>query len=306
MRSKMGTTVLGACALAVLGWLGSYESACAQTCAPVGDCGDLDQSGKVNVTDALKLLKNAVGQPQELVCECAGEGSATCDEDLAACNADLDACLALPTCGDGVVEGGEDCDVGDIGGEDCVSQGFEGGTLACAYCAFDTDGCYVTRFDGSGPTVIDLETGLEWEKKNASDNTVDYANVHDADNDYTWCVGEGLACNVESAPLDGTIATVFLAKLNGTSDGMCYLGHCDWRLPTREELQSIALAGEDCGGPPCVADAALLPMRPNYYWSSTSYVLDASIAWLIDFANGSSSASYKPLEAYVRAVRSGS
>jgi hypothetical protein len=239
------------------------------------------------------------------VCECAGEGSSTCDADLAECNADLDACLALPVCGNGVLEGDEDCDIGDLGGGDCQSEGFEGGTLGCAYCTYDTRGCYVTRFDASGPTVIDLKTGLEWEKKNAANMVADYANPHDADNDYTWCVGDGSACDVESSPLDGTIASDFLAKLNGTSDGMCYLGHCDWRLPTREELQGIALAPEDCAAAPCVAAAVLLPMRPNYYWSSTSYAFNAAIAWVTNFGDGMASASYKSTKSYVRAVRSG-
>src|SRR5262245_49938655 len=32
-------------------------------------------------------------------------------------------------CGNGVVEGNEDCDFGTLNGEDCISQGFAGGTL---------------------------------------------------------------------------------------------------------------------------------------------------------------------------------
>lgn len=38
---------------------------------------------------------------------------------------------SLPVCGNGVVEGDEVCDGEDLGGEDCVSQGYDGGTLAC-------------------------------------------------------------------------------------------------------------------------------------------------------------------------------
>ena len=45
-------------------------------------------------------------------------------------------------CGDGVAEGSEDCDMGDLAGEDCISQGFDAGTLDCAGdCTFDTSGC---------------------------------------------------------------------------------------------------------------------------------------------------------------------
>jgi len=44
---------------------------------------------------------------------------------------------------DGVaLEAGEDCDGADLGGQDCVSQGFDEGTLGCAAdCTFDTAGC---------------------------------------------------------------------------------------------------------------------------------------------------------------------
>jgi hypothetical protein len=276
--------------------------AVAQTCAPVAACGDLNEDGSVNTSDALNLLKKAVGGSPNIKCECSGSGDPTCDADLATCTADLAACEAQPVCGNGVIE---DCDAGDNGGATCVTEGFEGGTIGCSFCVFDTKGCYVTRFDASGPTIIDLQTGLEWEKKTGANGTVNYADPHDVDNDYTWCAGSGLTCNDAGAPLDGTIATDFLAKLNGTSDGMCYQNHCDWRLPTLEELQSIALAPADCAAAPCVADAVLLPMRPNYYWSSTSYLFNANIAWLVNFQDGMSSASYKPSKSYVRAVRSG-
>lgn len=48
-----------------------------------------------------------------------------------------------PNCGNGSIEVGEVCDGSNLGGQTCVSQGFSGGTLACASdCAsFDTSGC---------------------------------------------------------------------------------------------------------------------------------------------------------------------
>ena len=47
------------------------------------------------------------------------------------------------TCGDGVVEGGEDCEAGVPLADTCVSLGFVSGSLACdaAACAYDTSGC---------------------------------------------------------------------------------------------------------------------------------------------------------------------
>ena len=46
-------------------------------------------------------------------------------------------------CGNGTIEGNEQCDGGDLGGATCTSLGYSGGgTLACtAACVFDTSGC---------------------------------------------------------------------------------------------------------------------------------------------------------------------
>ena len=45
-------------------------------------------------------------------------------------------------CGNGVREGGEQCDGADLGGQTCQSQGFSGGTLSCTgSCTFNTSAC---------------------------------------------------------------------------------------------------------------------------------------------------------------------
>ncbi|HWB76402.1 MAG TPA: hypothetical protein VG755_15640, partial [Nannocystaceae bacterium] len=47
-----------------------------------------------------------------------------------------------PVCGDDVADRGEECDGTDLGGADCASQGFDGGTLTCAAdCTLDTSAC---------------------------------------------------------------------------------------------------------------------------------------------------------------------
>ncbi|MFC1800811.1 hypothetical protein ACFLYT_02015 [Nanoarchaeota archaeon] len=53
------------------------------------------------------------------------------------------------TCGDAIVDPGEDCEGNDLNGETCVSQGYASGILACtAGCDFDTSGCVA---GGGGP-----------------------------------------------------------------------------------------------------------------------------------------------------------
>ncbi len=91
----------------------------------------------------------------------------TCDDDLDTCETDLGTCESGAACGNGTVDSGEDCEAGNLAGETCASQGFAGGTLACAAgCHFDTSGCYATRFvDNGDGTVTDHQTGLTWEQK---------------------------------------------------------------------------------------------------------------------------------------------
>lgn len=46
------------------------------------------------------------------------------------------------TCGNGSVEGGEQCDGSDLAGQNCVGRGFDSGTLQCNnLCQFDTSNC---------------------------------------------------------------------------------------------------------------------------------------------------------------------
>lgn len=50
------------------------------------------------------------------------------------------------TCGNGVVEDSEQCDAGNVDGEDCLTLGFLGGDLSCdGGCRFDTGQCISNR-----------------------------------------------------------------------------------------------------------------------------------------------------------------
>jgi hypothetical protein len=60
----------------------------------------------------------------------------------AGCSLDLSGCVTT-SCGDGVLQGGEQCDGTLLGGKTCADlPGFNGGTLVCkADCTYDTSGC---------------------------------------------------------------------------------------------------------------------------------------------------------------------
>jgi len=84
--------------------------------------------------DTLGCLEWADGED----CSAGGE---SCDD-----SAEPAVCVMGAGCGNDLIEGTEVCDGTDLGVQDCVSQGFASGTLACAdTCdAFDTAGCVLS------------------------------------------------------------------------------------------------------------------------------------------------------------------
>jgi hypothetical protein len=150
--------------------------------------------------------------------------------------------------------------------------------------------------DNGDGTVTDVETGLMWEKKD------DFGGIHDKDNFYTWSA-------TGTAP-DGTAFTTFLGTLNngtsadGTANSGCFAGHCDWRLPTSAELQTILLAPFPCGTNPCI-DSVFGPTQSNSYWSATTFADFPDYAWFVKFDRGSVINDLKHFGFYVRAVRGG-
>jgi hypothetical protein len=205
-------------------------------------------------------------------------------------------------CGDGIVGDGEDCDTGGLGDVSCETLGFAVGKLACSFCQFDTSGCFASRFDASGETVIDHHTGLEWEKKDSSGGGPNLANPHDLDNQYSWCAGSSPDCANADYPYDGTAATDFVSRLNGSATGFCYASHCDWRLATDEELLTI-VNSNFCSTPPCIVDPVLLPMQEDKYWTSSTSNDDPVTAHGVSIETGLGLVENKTHELYGRAVR---
>jgi len=211
--------------------------------------------------------------------------------------------LPATECGDGIIDLGEQCDVGNLDGETCASRGYFNGTLACAPgCSFDESGCNATRFEDNGNTILDHQTELEWEKKGSSDGVANLADPHDVDNTYTWCSGGGCTTMI------GTLFTSFLKALNGSTDAAthvtsgCFENHCDWRVPTIDELVSIAVAS--CGSAPCIADALFVPTRSGGYWSISSHPSVPTGAFFLEFTTGIAAGNVKTTSYSARAVRS--
>ncbi|HEY2773212.1 MAG TPA: DUF1566 domain-containing protein [Candidatus Binatia bacterium] len=229
--------------------------------------------------DALTVLKAAVGIPIEMQCG---------------------VCTTL--CGNGLIDPGEECDGNNLAGATCVTEGSIGGTLVCSpNCLLDTSGCsFAKRFDASGPTIIDHSTGLEWEKKDGA-GAGQSSGPHDVDNLYSW----GGAFGAEPEP-NGSVFTDFLAELDDQlypHTGHCYAGHCDWRLPSLEELQGIVVPL--CPAPPCVIDPAFLPSPQGGCWTNDVDSDEPYAAvWAVSGWSGTSGIGAPQNPWYVRAVRS--
>lgn len=302
----MNTMIRAFAFLSLLSGVAVPATSPAQTCSPVQECGDVDDSGLVASSDALRVLRKSVGQDLDLICQC-GEGADTCTQEL-------DECLARPVCGNQILEAGEECEVNDLDGASCALVGFAGGTMRCdAGCKLDDAECYEERFDTSGPTIIDRETGLEWEKKDAANGVQNLTNPHDADNLYTWADFLGVP--------NGTVFDDFLVRLNApigpgaTSPGGgeteigptvtgCYANHCDWRLPTVQELMTIMQDEFPSCGTPCVYPE-FTPGNEGYYFSVSTVTENTNLVWRQDATDGGIAAYVKTQSSLARAVRGG-
>lgn len=147
--------------------------------------------------------------------------------------------------------------------------------------------CATARFVDVGATVVDALTGLQWEKK------TDDGGIHDKDDFYEWS-----ALNVPQA--DGPAFTTFLATLNAT----CFAGHCDWRLPTRAELETILSQSYPCTENPCIPPI-FGPTNGAFYWTGVTVPGAPNDAWAVRFGTGYVFYNVKSYGSLVRAVRGG-
>ena len=144
------------------------------------------------------------------------------------------------------------------------------------YVANASDGLY-----DKTECVQDNNTGLIWEGKTASPatsrlGTSTYTNYDSTTSHQKW---NGVWSNPNQTEIDASTNSIGYKNSVNTS-ALC--GYMDWRMPTREELEGIlASSGSQ------KIDTAWFPnTQAHYYWTSSPYVGNSSVAWYVDFYYG--------------------
>ncbi len=142
------------------------------------------------------------------------------------------------------------------------------GTLAKTYsyhvrCVRGSDRSSTSLIDNGNQTISDRYTGLMWDQRETST--------------MTW--------------------TTALS----TCENQMHLGRTDWRLPNRNELESIMDVTK--GAYPLI-DTTFFPSAVSgYYWTSTTYSPDTEDAWIIGFGYPGVSSNPKTNSFNIRCVR---
>ncbi len=132
----------------------------------------------------------------------------------------------------------------------------------------------------------DNVTGLVWEVKTDegvedSDTTDDnHTNIHHKGNGYRW--GGKTAIDRDRANRAGTYNDDWTGLVDGTNAEK-FCGSDNWRMPTIEELYSIA----DLSIAKPVIDGDYFPNTvTSSFWSSSPYSENDTNAWIVDFYLG--------------------
>lgn len=206
---------------------------------------------------------------------------ATTMADLTTCEGDLASCEALPP-----------ARLLKTGQTTCWNSA--GSVIPCAGTGHDGDlqrGVAFAYEDNGDGTITDANTGLMWEKLSND------GSLHHKENTYTW-------------------DNAFALKVATLNSPPCFSGHCDWRVPNLNELESIRnLENLDPAVPPafntgcqpgCTVLTCSCTAVSTYYWSSSSYAGYPQFVWTVRFFDGSLGNGTGNSGYYVRAVRGGS
>ena len=189
-------------------------------------------------------------------------------------------------------------------GEPFYGQDAQYGPNLQSYTKLDTNGDDLPDSATEWVMVRDNITGLIWEVKQDEDDIQNYANPHDADNEYTWYDSNPATNGGDPGTHgDGTDTEDFINALNDTQFG----GYDDWRMPTIKELPTIVDSSiRDIQHTSPIINRDYFPNTVSPpYWTSSTYTYYPQLAWYVGFHFGDVNRTDKSDDWYVRAVRGG-
>jgi len=132
--------------------------------------------------------------------------------------------------------------------------------------------------DDSTNIVTDTQTHLQWQ-----------------DEPYTQAEEDAYNNDVESGK------ALYWANAINYCENLTLGGKDDWRLPNYNELYYIA----DRSTYNPALSSVFVNVLSSYYWSSTTYVSNTSLAWFVYFGYGNDGYNDKSTSYFVRCVRAG-
>jgi hypothetical protein len=152
----------------------------------------------------------------------------------------------------------------------------------------------------SGHCTLDRFTGLMWEVKGNEPGLHDWRNTYswfdpeESNNelDYRGVRGGGVCAGSDCDTSE------FVRAVNAAG----YCGFDDWRLPTRDELQSISDLRK-AESPPTINSDYFPFTQADEYWTSNDYSFQFDAAWAWNFRFGHDRVDWKRTPKFVRLVR---
>ena len=166
-----------------------------------------------------------------------------------------------------------------------------------AYIKHDTNGNLLDDHSEKWTCVQDTKNGLMWEVKSEDDA------MRNSNNLYSWFVPETTAIKGKSdggrCKGDADCDThAYIEAMNKQN----YCGHNDWRLPTREQMQT--LVNFESGDSRAKINNQYFPQTlPSWYWTSSEHNKKDGYAWYVLFRNGHALSDLKERPKHIRLVR---
>lgn len=199
-------------------------NACREDCS-LPDCGD----GVIDTNESCDLgADNGKTDACRLDCSKCGDNvidgfhGEACDNGHLNSDTQPNACRTTcqpATCGDGVIDLGEECDGQNLGGQTCTGLDFKGGELRCGACVLDTSECTHDAVCGDGLRESPAE---QCDDKNLTPGDGCGASCQVEDGGACGKMGDLNALLVKTAENK----YLYSANTHGTGDHMQHAGGC--------------------------------------------------------------------------------